>query len=223
MFRANRSSKCPCPISGLLTATSSFRADVMKPQHPQIVHTPQISNRRRALFPDSSPCDDDLGCISPLVFDEGCANKSDVALLNKSLGDYDIIGLVDNNHTIQTPNNTSTTTKIITPSTTDESPTQKLKTPHDTYTNTSFPKLTRSKSLIDTAPNPDKNPKIRTALFPDMDLSLPSRTFYPKTDSDVSPRIFVPNRKPSPKKGRKKNAHFLCNRRSKFRLVFICD
>ncbi|EFA06803.2 N-acetyltransferase ESCO2 [Tribolium castaneum] len=186
----------------------------MKP-HPQIEHTPEVSSRRRALFPDSSPCDDDLGCISPLDFDEDCAKN--VFSHDTCVSDYDIIGLVEKGHTVHTPNNTNITTKVFTPSTTNESPTQKLKTPHDAYTNTIFPKLIRSKTQVDTAPNQDcKNPKIRTALFPDKDMSLPSRKFYPKSDNEVLPRPFALTKRPNPTKGRKRNPHFLCNRRSKF-------
>ncbi|XP_044265148.1 N-acetyltransferase ESCO2 [Tribolium madens] len=186
----------------------------MKP-HPQIEHTPEISSRRRALFPDSSPCDDDLGCISPLDFDEGCAKN--VFSLDTCVGDYDIIGLVEKGHTVHTPNNTNTTTKVITPCTTNESPTQKLKTPHDTHTNTVFPKLIRNKTQVDTAPNQDcKNPKVRTALFPDKDMSLPSRNFYPKTDNEVLPRPFALTKKPSPEKTHRRKTYFLCNKRSKF-------
>ncbi|XP_018562394.1 N-acetyltransferase ESCO2 [Anoplophora glabripennis] len=88
------------------------------------------------------------------------------------------------------------------------SPIYKLKTPHDTCnTNSKLPKLVR-KSLLDSSENslskrqlsplnyPEeiknktkhlkvdpKNSKVRTTLFPEVDISLPTKSFYPKTES----------------------------------------
>ncbi|KAG5897768.1 hypothetical protein JTB14_019987 [Gonioctena quinquepunctata] len=81
------------------------------------------------------------------------------------------------------------------------SPTNKLKTPHDTSnTNTKLPKLVR-KSLLDSSEIPSnkrklspynspkqtkhikldpKNSKVRTTLFPEVNISLPTKQFYPK-------------------------------------------
>ncbi|XP_068896401.1 uncharacterized protein eco isoform X2 [Tenebrio molitor] len=197
------------------------RALVMKPQQPHIEHTSEFSSRRRALFPcDSDPAaDQDLGCISPLNFDsdEGCAT-GDLLSSSKCVGDYDIIGLVDKNTVVHTPTTTNLFHKTSPDTATDDSPTQQLKTPHDTSSNTKFPKLIRNKSFVDTAPNPDcKKPKVRTALFPEIDMSLPSRTFYPKSDSEISPRSFVRVQKSSPKRMRRKQSLYLCNRKNRFR------
>lgn len=86
------------------------------------------------------------------------------------------------------------------------SPIYKLKTPHDTCnTNSKLPKLVR-KSLLDSLENsfnkrqlspynsPEesknkqlkldpKNSKVRTTLFPEVDISLPTKSFYPKSES----------------------------------------
>lgn len=86
------------------------------------------------------------------------------------------------------------------------SPIYKLKTPHDTCnTNSKLPKLVR-KSLLDSSENsfskrqlspynsPEenknkqlkldpKNSKVRTTLFPEVDISLPTKIFYPKSES----------------------------------------
>ncbi|RZC32505.1 N-acetyltransferase ESCO2, partial [Asbolus verrucosus] len=215
-------------------------ATVMKPQHPHIQHTAEFSSRRRALFPcDENSADSDLGCISPLNFDsdrdDGCLKEGNVFSLNKCVGDYDIIGLVDKSSPVGTPETTpnpptSVTNKIITPchildDLVDESPTQKLKTPHDTSTNSRLPKLIR-KTAVDTllsdANSSDlqavdcKNSKVRTALFPEM--PLPTKTFYPnKTETDTSPRSFIRQRKSSPKRSSRRENLYLCNRRSRFR------
>lgn len=86
------------------------------------------------------------------------------------------------------------------------SPIYKLKTPHETCnTNSKLPKLVR-KSLLDSSENsfnkrqlsplnsPEenknkhlkldpKNSKVRTILFPEVDISLPTKSFYPKIES----------------------------------------
>ena len=187
----------------------------MKPQQ-RVEHTEAVSSRRRALFPCDDDGDSDLGCISPLNFDDEGLGNVKAALLDE---DYDIIGVVVKGDALQTPVSATAVTKVFTPSASDESPTQRLKTPHDISDNTKFPKLVRTKQ-VDTALTLDcKNPKVRTALFPEIDMSVPSRTFYPKGDSDAAPRGFVAGSRASPRKAKKKQGLYLCSRKSRYRLV----
>ncbi|XP_063905710.1 N-acetyltransferase eco isoform X1 [Zophobas morio] len=185
----------------------------MKPQQ-RVEHTEAVSSRRRALFPCDDDGDSDLGCISPLNFDDEGLGNVKAALLDE---DYDIIGVVVKGDALQTPVSAAAVTKVFTPSASDESPTQRLKTPHDISDNTKFPKLVRTKQ-VDTALTLDcKNPKVRTALFPEIDMSVPSRTFYPKGDSDAAPRGFVAGSRASPRKAKKKQGLYLCSRKSRYR------
>ncbi|KAJ8937863.1 hypothetical protein NQ314_011691 [Rhamnusium bicolor] len=231
-------------------------------------HTSHVSARRRSLFPADiieSDEDSDLGHISPLIFDSDhedlkClvstqASRSNNGYLSSktdSIGDYDIIGVVEN---MQGPVCTPITKKnyscletmsplylspyctrlkstentIINETPFKMSPSYNLKTPHDApNTNSKVPKLVR-KSLLDTLENTSikrklsslsspeqnkskhlkldpKNSKVRTTLFPEVDISLPAKSFYPRTENIMEN---LPKRETFPK------SLVLCNRSRK--------
>lgn len=197
-------------------------------------HTAKLSSRRRALFPTESSLDSGLGCSSPLPLDsdsdtETWGNiKTNVFTLNSSVGDYDIIGIVKDTcqDTIDnTPKNTPLLeiTNENTPSLTiAKSPTQNLKTPHDIANyKPQLPKLIRKDTLLSNE-TPDilsdniKSSKVRTALFPEVDMSLPSLKFYPKSNI-YNTNISLLNSKlnKNKKSSRKKDNLFICNRSRK--------
>ncbi|CAH0550257.1 unnamed protein product [Brassicogethes aeneus] len=206
-------------------------------------NTTRSVERRRALFPansveTSSESDSELGHMSPLSASTSSSDNEDLFAKRSSrspehpksgsIGDYDIIGVVDGNLTeiMNTPQQNKLAdctesmsplylspyvssshlkkTKLDTPLR--GSPSEKLKTPHDTSnTNSKLPKLSR-KSLLDTCFSEESNKrkidqgspensssklikldptvhsKVRTALFPEKDLTISSKAFYPKID-----------------------------------------
>ncbi|XP_065171493.1 N-acetyltransferase ESCO2-like [Atheta coriaria] len=86
------------------------------------------------------------------------------------------------------------TTKIVTPLS--KSPSSTLKTPHDTSTVKVNQKQTKRKLVTDTKNDPqesqspnskqakfDSKSKVRTALFPEDEIVLPVKTFYPKENN----------------------------------------
>lgn len=171
----------------------------MKPQYTPVEHSLEFSRRRRALFPSTeNPGNSSgLGCISPLVLE---TNDEDISQ-NPSIGDYDIIGLVDKDNTVNTPDSSVPypVSKLGTPHT-DASPTQNLRTPHDVSNNCKLPKLAPRKPIIndDTlSQDTSKISKVRTALFPDPHMSL-SRNKSPK--KTMQP-LFLCNRRSRSKSG----------------------
>lgn len=102
-----------------------------------------------------------------------------------------------------------------------KSPSEKLKTPHDTSTtNALLPKLIRkseshSEAKLTTSDKGESGTKckVRTALFPDNEIVLSTKSFYPKNKEQSHLnrnllRVNACNRN-------KKNGSYLCNRRGK--------
>lgn len=175
------------------------------------------------LKSDSSD-NEDGSCHS---FDLKLSPSKNLSLPPKSscIGDYDIIGIMDDNvsDTVFTPQNrmveftesmsplylspfvnalshASKKTLLDTPL--KGSPTNKLKTPHDSNSVSKVPKLIRKslldsgfeetskRKILDESPpdnskiaklDPVGHSKVRTALFPDDQVTLPSKQFYSKT------------------------------------------
>lgn len=172
----------------------------MKPQYTPIEHSLEFSRRRRALFPsnENSVNGSGLGCISPLVFESDDVEAPSPN--NPSFGDYDIIGLVDKDNTVNTPVNSVPypVSKLATPQT-DASPTQNLRTPHD-IPNNKLPKLPSRKPFTDDDHlNQDnfKTSKVRTALFPDSNMPISRK----KNQKKAKHTLFLCNHKGKSKSG----------------------
>lgn len=138
-----------------------------------------------------------------------------------------------------TEGNVSSPTKILADETPNKiSPTEKLKTPNDVSSSAKgvVPKLIR-KSLLDNSfkdtvkrkidslsPSskdleilPSKISKIRTALFPDDNIGLPTKSFYPKPVNNTIKKIHVPSSTSTKRIRHKTGNSFLCNRNKKGR------
>lgn len=226
-------------------------------------HTPYIQERRRALFPAQDESDSDLGPMSPLSSDINDSETESVSddyyfksLRANSTSDYVILGNIkgalDTSATSDDENDTQTlhlspfsqllTSPIISDDQTivpdtpvKGSPTQTLKTPHDTaITQTSLPKLVR-KSVLETAMNKagnkrlsspinspeskrlktdNKGSKVRTALFPEPE-AVPTKLFYSKTETNKNELKCFDYDLQDDKPKRKKQTQYLCNRRAR--------
>lgn len=177
-------------------------------------YSDSITRRRKALFQSDSgrfETDNELGLIDSLHDSVGCSDgainrlKNDVS--SGGLDDYIIFDEIE----VSTPKSrgllSSTHPTIICETPLKPSPSEKLKTPNDSYShNEKLPKLIR-KSLLDTSFNetnphlttPTSSPKnkpevssvkvskVRTALFPE-DISFSVKSFYPKSTESRTER-----------------------------------
>lgn len=199
-------------------------------------YSDNISRRRKGLFQsdgDMFKTNNELGLINTLNdavgYLEGTVDK-ETSL--HSLEDYIIYDRIE----VSTPKGRSLISSpyqtIISETPLKQSPSEKLKTPNDSYShNEKIPKLIR-KSLLDTSfseannqnlTTPISSPKSKsegslvkskvcTALFPD-DMALPVKSFYPKTTDnrierfhhDVITNVQKPTHKPK--------VSYICNRR----------
>lgn len=167
---------------------------------------------------------------------DGCYFKS---LKNHSADDYDILGNIHKHSEgplqnevvspasslLSAPILLNDENTIIPDTPVKESPMLKLETPHVTsLQSTVLPKLVR-KVQNDEEESPEHKQqkldgnsakaKVRTALFPENDLSVPVRSFYAKTDENVrfQPKVFVT--KDEVKRKKKTENVYLCSRRTK--------
>lgn len=221
-------------------------------------HTPYINERRRTLFPCEDD-DSDLGHMSPISTD---SHTSDSDTYFKSLktnsNDYVILGtstcgsktseqempmsqlnlfhqLLTSPILLKDPEAT-----IVPDTPCKESPSQKLKTPHDTSTiQSSLPKLIK-KSVFEAATNrsdsykrsssPPPSPeskrlkvdlhsktKVRTALFPDVDITVPAKSFYSCVEVKKDTHKHYERNESIQKRKTRRHTLYLCNRKGKKR------
>ncbi|XP_060524704.1 N-acetyltransferase ESCO2 [Cylas formicarius] len=178
-------------------------------------YSPLILERRRSLFPTNN-CDIDfeLGHIQPLSSDS-VSNSEDEE--RPHISDYDILGVM-NKEGLKTPTTKEVSQEMsplhLSQFTQAEggtpkkfSPSQNLKTPHDSSSRTNWPKLQRS--LLEQCKSSKRNisqldspvgeyfyrqeprcEKVRTALFcSEPDMSLSTKTFYPKFEENVVDKL----------------------------------
>lgn len=223
-------------------------------------HTPYIQERRRALFPAQDESDSDLGPMSPLTSDINDSDTESISdeyyfksLRANSSDDYVILGNVksaletsDDENNMRalhlSPFSQLLTSPIISEDRTivpdtpiKVSPTQNLKTPHDTsITQTSIPKLIR-KSVLENVMNKEGNKrlsspinfpeskrlkvdnkvsKVRTALFPEPE-AVPTKSFYSKTETNKTELKRFDYNLQDDKPKCKKQTLYLCNRRTR--------
>lgn len=175
------------------------------------IHSPYISERRRKLFPtEDCDADSELGHISPIRSDDASDSETDRAQVRTRTV-----------HGSDTPLSNKACSETMSPLKLSPctgthlratprkfSPSQNLKTPHDTSTKPVLEKeqkvlLEESKSLkrkgsLTSSPlghskifkSDTKPSKVRTALFPALDtMSLSTKSFYSKTPDSAIEKL----------------------------------
>lgn len=173
---------------------------------------------RRALFPSNFEDDDgDLGHMSPLDTDRSTSDSESGScyfrsLKNHTSEDYDILEDITKENLEPLDENT-----VVADTPIKESLVLKLETPHDTLIQSStLPKLVR-KPLhpIESEENQLKASKVRTALFPESELTVSTKTFYSKNECKVFERKVLNFKVESARNDKKKSKLLLCARRTK--------